>query len=115
MRNPHDELRHLLEIPTNSSGANTTLPFYSEIHSSVPLPPDLNTSQDFCNDAVFAPNATVCCDESTGIWIPAQVIRDGPAVNSVSASCPQNTGGTGGVGSGSGVINTKKRRMIDAQ
>lgn len=114
MQNPHDELRHLLEICANCSESNTTLPIYSEIPPSVPVPPDLNTLQGFCNDAVYAPNATVCCDESTGLWMPAPVIRDGPAASSVSASCPQNTGGTGGADEGSGVINTRRRRMINS-
>lgn len=115
MQKPHDELRRLLEEPTNSNDSNATLPIYSEIPSSVPVPPDLNTLQDFCNDAVYAPNATVCCDENTGLWVPAPVIRDGPAASSVSASCPQISGGTGGVGAGSGVINTRSRRVINVQ
>lgn len=115
MQKPHDELRRLREVSINSSDTNTTLPVYFEIPSSVPIPPDINTLQDFCNDAVYAPNATVCCDESTGLWVPAPVIRDGPAASSVSASCPQSTGGTGGVSAGSGVINTKRRRKIRAE
>lgn len=114
MQKPHDELRRLLEGPVNSSYTNTTQSIYSEIPSTVPIPPDLDTLQDFCNDAVYAPNATVCCDESTGQWVPAPVIRDGPAASSVSASCPSETGGTGGVGAGSGVINTRARRKVGA-
>lgn len=115
MQKPHDELRRLiLEVPANSSGTNTTLPIDADIPSSVPLPSDLNTLQDFCNDAVYAPNASVCCNESTGVWVPAPVIRDGPAESLVSASCPQNTGGTGGGGAGSGFINTRRRRMTNA-
>lgn len=114
MQKPHDELRRLLEVPANSSGTNTTLPIYADIPSSVPLPSDLNTLQDFCNDAVYAPNTSVCCDETTGFWVPAPVIRDDPAVSLVSASCPQATGGTGGVGAGSGIINTRRRRMTNA-
>lgn len=115
MQKLHDELRRLRELSINSSDTNTTLPVYFETPSSVPIPPDINTLQDFCNDAVYAPNATVCCDESTGLWVPAPVIRDGPAASSVSASCPQSTGGTRGVGAGSGVINTKRRRKIRAE
>ena len=114
MQKPHDEFRHLLEVPINSSETNATLPISSEIVSSVRVMPDLNPLQDFCNDAVYAPNATVCCDESTGLWMPAPVIRDGPAASSMSASCPQSTGGTGGLGVGSGVINTRKRRKTKA-
>lgn len=113
MQEPHDELRRLLEIPADSSDTNTTMPIFVEIPSSVPMPPGLNVLQGFCNDAVYAPNATVCCDESTGLWVPAPVIRDGPAASLVSASCPQNTGGAGGVGAGSGFINTRRRRMIN--
>lgn len=115
MQKPHDELRHLLEVSINSSGTNTTLPLYFEIPSSVPVPPDINTLQDFCNDAVYAPNETVCCDENTGLWVAAPVIRDGSAASSVSARCPQSTGGTGGVGAGNGVINTKRRGKFGAR
>ena len=109
---PHDGLRRLLEVPTSSNATNTTLPIYAEIPASVPRPPDLNTLQAFCNDAVYAPNGTVCCDESTGLWVTAPVIRDGPAAGSVGASCPPNTGGTGGVGAGNGVINTRRRMIL---
>lgn len=115
MERPHDELRRLLEAPLNASDTNDTVPLYSEIPGAVPVPPDLNTLQNFCNDAVYAPNGTVCCDESTGLWIPAPVIREGRETSSLSANCPQNTGGTGGVGAGSGVINTRRRRTINAQ
>lgn len=115
MQKPHDELRRLMESPANSSDINNTLPVYSEIPLSVPQTPDLNTLQDFCNDAVYAPNATVCCDESTGLWIPAPVVRDGPAASLVTASCPHSTGGTGGVGGGSGMINTRRKRMVNAK
>lgn len=114
MQQPHDELRRLLEVPANSSDTNTTLPIFFEIPSSVPVPPDINTLQDFCNDAVYAPNATVYCDESTGLWVSAPVIRDGSPASTVGASCPQSTGGTGGVGGGSGVINTRRRRKVGA-
>ncbi|CAD6591956.1 MAG: hypothetical protein ASARMPRED_005880 [Alectoria sarmentosa] len=115
MQKPHDELRRILEVPANSSNTNTTQPIFFEIPSSVPVPSDINTLQNFCNDAVYAPNVTVCCDESTGLWVPAPVIRDGPATSSMSASCPQTTAGTGGVGAGSGVINTRRRRKVGAQ
>lgn len=115
MEKPHDELRHLLEVPTNPSDTNVSVPLYAELPSSMPIPPDLDTMQNFCNDAVYAPNTTVCCDESTGLWVPAPVIRDGPAASFVSASCPASTGGTGGVGAGSGVINTRRRRIINVQ
>lgn len=115
MAKPHDELRHLLEVPTKPSDTNVREPLYAELPSSMPISPGLDTMQNFCNNAVYAPNATVCCDESTGLWVPAPVIRDGPAASSVSASCPANTGGTGGVGAGSGVINTRRRRMTNAQ
>ena len=110
---PHDEFRRLLKGSAISNATNITLPIYSEIPASVPRPPDLNTLQDFCNGAVYAPNGTVCCDENTGLWVTASVIRDGAGAGSLSASCPPKTGGTGGVGAGSGVINTR-RRMIYA-
>lgn len=113
MQKPHDELRRLLEVPGDSSGTNTALPTYANFPPSVPAPSGLNTLPNFCNDAVYAPNASICCDETTGLWVTAPVIRDGPAASLVSASCPQTTGGTGGVGAGSGVINTRRRRMTN--
>ena len=114
MTEPHDEFRRLLEAPVNASDTNAIQPIYYEIPSTVPIPPALDALQDFCNDAVYAPNATVCCNEDTGLWAPAPVIRDGPAASLVSASCPATTGGSGGVGAGSGVINYRRRRMVHA-
>ena len=114
MQEPHDELRRLLEVSADSSGTNTTLPTYANFPSVVSAPLGLNTLQNFCNDALYAPNASVCCDETTGVWVPAAVIRDESLASSVSASCPQTTEGTGGVGAGSGFINTRRRRMTYA-
>ena len=115
MSKPHGGFRRLQEVPNNSSITDINVPFYSEIPSSVTVPPALDILQDFCNGAVYAPNATVCCDEATGLWKPAPVIRDGPVAHSISASCPQNTGGTGGVGAGSGIIHFRRRRTDNAQ
>ncbi|KAL6719816.1 hypothetical protein ACLMJK_001737 [Lecanora helva] len=61
--------------------------------------------EDYCNGAMQLPNSTVCCDMSTGLWIPAAVIRDTPATNLVSAACPTPKPGNGGPGTGSGWIN----------
>ena len=114
MKKSDGELRHLLEIPNNSGDTNVQVPVYFDLPSSVQVPPNLNTMQKFCNDAVYAPNGTVCCDESTGLWIPAPVIRDGPAASLMSASCPQSTGSTGGEGAGTRIINTRRRRTLIA-
>lgn len=107
-------LRLLLGVSTDSNDVNTGPPLYSEVPLSVPVPPDLSTLQSFCNGAVYAPNQTVCCDETTGLWRPAPVIRDGRPSHSIDASCPQMTGGTGGPGAGSGRILWGRRGMMNA-
>jgi len=53
--------------------------------------------EDYCSEAMQAPNATVCCDMSSGLWAPAPVIRDGPATGLVSAACPSSKDGGGNV------------------
>ena len=114
-----DPLRILLGVSTDSSDAdssdaNTGAPLYSEVPLSAPVPPDLSTLQNFCNGAVYAPNQTVCCDETTGLWKPAPVIRDGRPSHSIDASCPQNTGGSGGPGTGSGRVLWRRRGRMNA-
>ena len=97
---------------TGSSDVNTGPPLYPEVPLSVLVPPDLSTLQNFCNGAVYAPNQTVCCDETTGLWKPAPVIRDGRPSHSIDASCPQMTGGSGGPGAGSGRILWRRKGMM---
>ena len=52
--------------------------------------------QDYCSEAMELPNATVCCDMSSGLWVAAPVIRDSAATESVSAACPNSGDGSGG-------------------
>ena len=54
--------------------------------------------QDYCNEAMQLPNYTVCCDRSSGLWVPAPVIRDAPVTVSVSAACPTFDSGSGSDG-----------------
>ena len=109
-----EDLRLLLGVPPDSSDVNTGPPLYSEVPLSMPVPPNLSTLQNFCNGAIYAPNQTVCCDETTGLWKPAPVIRDGRPSHSIDASCPMNTGGSGGPGAGSGSVLWRRRRMMNA-
>lgn len=142
MGKPHDDFRRLFEAPYNSTdllgtaanstnllevsnnynssslttitNLNATKAFFLEI-PLVPIPSTLDsTAQDDCNDKTLAPNNTVCCDQESGLWVPAQVVRDGPLASMANPACPANTGGTGGVGAGSGIINTSDRGKVNA-
>ncbi len=117
MAQPHDENRHLLEYtgPKNNSAAASSLPIAPNPAATwvadfieptnVVMPPALDTLGDNCEGAVKAPNNTVCCDVSSGLWIPAPVVRDGATASTANPACPISTGiGSGGVGAGSGVI-----------
>lgn len=61
--------------------------------------------QDYCTGEMSLPNSTVCCDMSSGVWIPAPVIRDTTATDLVSAACPTGNAGSEGSASGGGYIN----------
>ena len=60
---------------------------------------------------VGAPNGTVCCDGTTGLWRNSTVVRDTPAANplcpaaagAVQAGSSGSNGGSGSVPGGSGV------------
>ena len=69
--------------------------------AAVPTSPVSLLQQDYCNGEMELPNATVCCDMSTGQWVPAAVIRDTMATVSVSAACPTSESGNAGGSSGS--------------
>ena len=53
------------------------------------------------NTVLGAPNGSVCCDGTTGLWRQSAVLRDAPAADPI---CPASSG-TGTNGSGSGVID----------
>lgn len=71
------------------------------VASNVAPPPAAATTaasiiqQDYCSGEMQLPNATVCCDMSSGVWVPAPVQRDSMATNMVSAACPTTDDGTG--------------------
>jgi len=125
MAQPHDENRRLLEYtsPNNNSAAASSLPIAPNPAATwvvdfieptnVVMPPALDILGGNCEGAVQAPNNTVCCDVSSGFWIPAPVVRDGATASSVNPACPTSTGvGSGGVGAGSGVINDRSWRHM---
>ncbi len=47
-----------------------------------------NVQTNYCTGQMHLPNSTVCCDMSSGLWVPAPVIRDTMATIMVSAACP---------------------------
>ena len=108
MNLPHDQLRGLLEVPANSTSssspiqpaASATSSLIFDLASVAPLSPELNTEFGFCNDALVAPNRTVCCDTTTGQWLPAPVQRDGLVnATTLNPACPKASPGIGGSGS----------------
>ena len=123
MAQPHDQFRHLLEYagPNDTSAAASSLPIAPDPAATqvvdfveptnVVMPPALDILGDNCGGAVQAPNNTVCCDVSSGLWKPVPVVRDGPAMSTGNPACPTSTGvGTGGVGAGSRLINHRSWR-----
>ena len=59
------------------------------------------------NTVVGAPNGTVCCDGTTGLWRNSSVVRDAPAANPLCPATPATGAGTVQVGassSGSGSV-----------
>lgn len=53
-----------------------------------------NVQQNYCTGEMRLPNSTVCCDMSSGVWVPAPVIRDTLATGLVSAACPTTKAGS---------------------
>jgi len=51
--------------------------------------------QNYCTGEMRLPNSTVCCDMSSGVWVPAPVIRDTVDTNSIPAACPTTNAGSG--------------------
>lgn len=113
MNAPHDQLgRDLLEVPVNST--NTLDPIISDpaatvnivvdLPTTMPLPPRLDPESGFCNDALTAPNGSVCCDVMSGMWVLAPVQGYVPATASgMIPACPTGTGVAGSPGSGGGI------------
>lgn len=54
-----------------------------------------HVQQNYCTGEMRLPNSTVCCDMSSGLWVPAAVIRDTVATGMVSAACPITYAGSG--------------------
>lgn len=56
-----------------------------------------NVQANYCTGQMHLPNSTVCCDMSSGLWVPAPVIRDTTATIMVSAACPTSPSVMGGL------------------
>ena len=65
------------------SVASSSMPVQAASSSS-----DSIVQQNYCNGAMQAPNSTVCCDMSSGLWVPSGLQRDTMSTDLVSAACP---------------------------